>query len=153
MPIVEKQNEKHLTTLDLNGAEIFNIEAILKYLRIHKSIKEVNFQNSNLDRQMIIKLVNALVSREVQLSRLNLSKNEKIDDTICPILAHLFSQRSTIKHLFLDETKITEEGVGVIVESITENLKVQTLSFRKCKVYITDPIASPQWNLIKNVLK
>ena len=42
MPIVEKQNEKHLTTLDLNGAEIFNIEAILKYLRIHKSIKELS---------------------------------------------------------------------------------------------------------------
>ena len=43
MPIVEKQNEKHLTTLDLNGAEIFNIESMLKYLRIHKSIKELSF--------------------------------------------------------------------------------------------------------------
>ena len=42
MPIVEKQNEKHQTALDLTGAEIFNMEAILKYLRIHKSIKELN---------------------------------------------------------------------------------------------------------------
>ena len=42
MPIVEKQNEKHQTALDLSGAEIFNMEAILKYLRIHKSIKELN---------------------------------------------------------------------------------------------------------------
>ena len=42
MPIVEKQNEKHQTALDLSGTEIFNMEAILKYLRIHKSIKELN---------------------------------------------------------------------------------------------------------------
>ena len=58
-----------------------------------------------------------------------------------------------MKHLILDETSITEDGVRIIIESIVENLKVHTLSFRKCKVYITDPIYSPQWNIIKNVLK
>ena len=80
MPIVEKLNEKHLAALDLTGAKIYNMESILKYTRIHKSINALNLSNTDIDRSMITKLVNALVCREIQLSRLNLSKNTKIDD-------------------------------------------------------------------------
>ena len=65
LPIVEKQNEKHLSALDLSGAKIFNMESILKYTRIHKSINALNLSNTSMDRQMVTKLVNALVCREI----------------------------------------------------------------------------------------
>ena len=82
-----------------------------------------------------------------------MSSCDNIDDNICPILAHLFSQRSTIKHLILDETSLTEVGVSKIIESIAQNLKVHTLSFRHCKVTIADQEDYEEWHTITNVMK
>ena len=49
MPIVEKQNEKHLSALDLTGVKIFNMESVLKYTRIHKSINALNLSNTSIE--------------------------------------------------------------------------------------------------------
>ena len=78
------------------------------------------------------KIVSALASREINLNKLNLSRNKGIDNEVCIILANLFSKNSPIKHLYLDDTSISESGVAEIVSSIKENLKVHTLTFRNC---------------------
>ena len=152
LPIVKKSLGKHLASLDLSGAQIFNMESVLKYVRLTKSLKALDLSNTNLGERQITKLTRALMGREIHLSKLDLSRNPAVDDEMCAILAKLFSQRSSIKHLHLDETGITEAGVQTMVESIAENLKVHTLSFKKCNVQIFDQATQPQWQRISGVM-
>ena len=130
------------------------MESVLKYVRLTKSLKALNLSGTNFEERPIAKLTRALVDREIHLSKLDLSRNPAINDRTCVVLAKLFSQRSSIKHLYLDETGITEAGIETIIESIAENLKVHTLSFKKCNnVQILDPVTQAQWHLITGLMK
>ena len=64
-----------MTSLDLNGTKIYNIESVLKYVRLTKSLKALGLSNTNLDEKAITKLTIALIGREVNLSKLDISKN------------------------------------------------------------------------------
>ena len=64
-----------MTSLDLNGSKIYNIESVLKYVRLTKSLKALGLSNTNLDEKAITKLTIALIGREVNLSKLDISKN------------------------------------------------------------------------------
>ena len=47
-------------------------------------------------------------------------------------LTHLFTQSSTMIHLFLDNTEVTLKGLIKLLKSIKESLKVRTISVRGC---------------------
>ena len=64
-----------MTSLDLNGSKIYNIESVLKYVRLTKSLKALGLSNTNLDEKAITKLTIALIGREVNLSKLDISMN------------------------------------------------------------------------------
>ena len=64
-----------MTSLDLNGSKIYNIESVLKFVRLTKSLKALGLSNTNLDEKAITKLTIALIGREVNLSKLDISMN------------------------------------------------------------------------------
>jgi len=136
IPRVDWAKLKSTHHLELNDLKIQNIESVLKYIRLTKYVKSLDLSCTNLSVNAYRKIVSALASREINLNRLNLSRNERIDNEVCMILSSLFSENSPIKHLCLDDTSVTESGVAEIVSSIKENLKVHTLTFKHCKVNI-----------------
>ena len=138
---------KPINSLDLSDSKIQNIESVLKYIRLTKAVKSLDLSFTNLSDRAIQKVVRSLIAREINLNTLILSRNIGIGDEVCKEIGNLFTQRSTIKHLYLDDTSITQKGVNTIIESIAENLKISTLSFKNSEVEIYDP-EQPEWNSI-----
>ena len=98
---------QHPTSLELNDTKIQNIESVLKYIRLTRSIKSLDLSYTNMSIRPIQKLTRALVTREIHISTLTLSRNLQITDEVCTVISHLFSERSSIKHLHLDDTSVT----------------------------------------------
>ena len=92
-----------------------NIESIFKFLMLNTTIDGLNLSNSNLDTKKIYKLTKALVKKEFEISKLDLSRNPSIKDKDCVTLKNLFSKKTSVQYLYLDETPITEVGVESIM--------------------------------------
>ena len=107
LPRVEGSLVKNHPQLELNDTKIQNIESVLKYIRLTKAVKSLDISYTNMSMRPVQKLTRALCTREIHLSTLILSRNLQITDEVCKVLAHLFRERSTIKHLYLDDTSIT----------------------------------------------
>ena len=100
---------KNHSSLELNDTKIQNIESVLKYVRLTRTVKSLDLSYTNLSPRAIQKIVIDLNDREypLYLSTLNLSRNLGISDEVCKVLALLFSNKSPVKHLYLDDTSIT----------------------------------------------
>jgi len=50
----------------------------------------------------------------------------------------LFTNNSTLIHLYIDETKVTIEGLLKLLKSLRTSLKVRTISVKKCGLVFQD---------------
>ena len=78
--------------------------------------------------------IKEISKRQIQLTTLNLSENETVNDKVVEDLCYLFTNQSTIEHLYLDRTNITIKGVKKLLDSIKDSLKVRTISVEGCKL-------------------
>ena len=63
------------------------------------------------------------------------------------MLRALFTHNSSVRHLYLDDTSVTQKGVAEIMQGIAENLKIDELSFKNSNVEISSQ-QQPEWDII-----
>ena len=126
------------------------MESILKFMRLNETIDELDLSNSEFNSKKVYLLAKALVQKEFEIRKLDLSNNKAIKDKDCITLKNIFSRQSSVKYLFLDDNSISAKGIESITEGIVENLKVHTLSFRRCQVKLENSKVSkqPEWKTI-----
>ena len=153
LPKVKGRPNKH-PNLELNDVQLSNIESVIKYVQHERHLKSIDLSFTSVTLRSCEKLARIIATREIHhINSLNLSRNLTINDEICKVLTVLFTSKSNVKHLYLDYTEITEKGVATLVQSIAENLKVQTLSFTNCRVKIYDQNMHPEWDTIIETLQ
>ena len=54
-------------------------------------------------------------------------------------MKNLFAGNSTLEHLYLDSTKVTFKGLKKVLDAMTDNLKMRTVSIQNCGIDFTQP--------------
>jgi Ran GTPase-activating protein (RanGAP) involved in mRNA processing and transport len=85
-----------------------------------------------------MKLVDALTSKEIELTTLKLNGNNRIEDTEVEYLSRLFSLSTSLKELELKETNLKEGGLLELISSIKFNRTVRSIDCTLCRITLND---------------
>ena len=97
----------------------------------------LDLSGTGLTRFDLNHFLSEICSREVRLTKLNLSENKSVNDHVSQDLCLLFSQHSTMEELYLDRTSITQAGLLKLLQSISQSLKVRTISIDNCDITLS----------------
>ena len=89
--------------------------AIIKFIKLQSTLKYLDLKGTGLRENDIKYFVIEIAKRQSQLESLNLSDNPTINDKVAEDLCILFTSSSTMKHLYLDQTHITNKGLKMIL--------------------------------------
>lgn len=78
-----------------------------------------------------------------------MSENDTVNHKVVEQLCYLFTSSSTIKHLYLDKTKIILKSLKRLLNSIKDSLKVRTISVKGCNMNLKGEFGQEIVELIK----
>lgn len=86
----------------------------------------------------------------IRLESLNLSQNPTVNDAVIKSVCNLFGSNPTVKHLYLDNTSITLQGLKLVLTAIHESRSVRTISFKDCNLSLSGEDGLEIVELLKN---
>ena len=120
-----------------NPQTAHDCKAVLYMIRNmpHSTCNEMDicFNSCKLDAELIDELANALASKKIQVTALDLSNNQLSDESIANLFCKPASMFYSLEKLFLCNNKITSEGISAIIATLEKSpsrkLKQLDLSF------------------------
>ena len=118
--------------MSLEGYQLSNYDAIVKYFTKNTRIKILNLADTQIAYKPLKMLVVEITRQNLPITSLKLNKNKTVDDKVASLLCILFYAKSSLKQLYLDQTNVTYEGFMEILKATAQNIKVNKLSFIDC---------------------
>ena len=86
----------------------------------------------------------------ITLESLYLSDNQTVNDEVIKSVCILLKTNTTVKHLYLDKTKVTVHGLRLILKAIEESRSVETISIKDCNMSLMGVVGDEIIELLKN---